>query len=109
MSHRVPDGLRALDAARAACGPQIQEVRKISMIHKFKVNVKLDEAAARRVPQHFADQREISVHTQENALGSYVMYSYKLDEKNSTIAVQEWTLDEKRIVEDFTLNPESFT
>jgi len=96
-----PAGLRALDAARAALGPDIARVERPLGFYQFDITCDVTEAQARRAAHLFADSFGASVCARKGALNGCVRYRWRRHRDDASLAVLEYEIDRQAAVEDW--------
>jgi hypothetical protein len=93
-------GLKALDAARAALGPDIARVERRQEFTQLVVKCELTEMQARKAAQ-FADSWETVVTVPPRSLNRYVVYGFVRSPAEPTCARISCDIDGNAVVEDW--------
>jgi hypothetical protein len=98
-----PDGLRALDEARATFGPEIEYVTHPFVdFCRFEVCCDVTDEQARRAffaSGAFGESRQVTITVPPEALTKYVGVEYKL--WGETAADCDYSVDARQLVEDW--------
>jgi hypothetical protein len=94
-----PAGLQALDAARAALGPDIVRVEHPQGFYYYDVVCDLTEAQARLAPHQFAGHWDATVKVLPGALNGCVIYKWRRHPRIATCATLDYEIDRAAAVE----------